>query len=422
MRLPDPPLPVDVGASERIPFLFVLDELEAAGFADAGLALWQSLRNVRTWREARADGPTSVLNARAGRIARVVPELEPRLASLARELTGKAARGAGRAARVAEVCQEVAGWAEGRGAYRTALAYLQEARALCPGEPHLAYAVGRMARKLALYAPAEAWLRWARREARCAGRWEVAVLAVSGLANLFRQRGRLGRARRLHGLAGAMAARHGFRTLHGDALYDLAGLAFDFGQPERGMELARGALEAYGPGHPRLPGLARDVAWFWMDGSGEFESAADVFAALLDVPHPPEERINLLAAWCRAAAGAGRRFEFEQAWAAAHELMPRQPARERHAVALVQMSLGAAALGEWARAADAAREALAVARGRGESEFVFQAEAALEAALRGAEAAAQTRRPAADADGARRLAHDLVRAVVPAREAARAGA
>ncbi|MEW5929859.1 MAG: hypothetical protein AB1941_20595 [Gemmatimonadota bacterium] len=378
MCLPPYPGPLRIDPEERIPYVFVLRELTDAGMDEAGLVLWQVLRDVRAWLDAIAAPDEPTLGEEGWKLEGLVPELAITLPALDRlirepnpdESTMEA---------VALGCMQVGLWAEDAAAGRTALAFFQAAEDANHDNPHFAYNVGRIARKLAMYDEAEAWLKWSHWVARGAARWDVAALSLSGLGNLHRQRGNLPLAMRFHKVSWRVARRHDLRTLEGDALYDLVGLSFDFGDTKLGMEYATRALHAYGPGHSRIYRLAKDIAWLWMDQFGEFESAAQVFVALLDHVWEPERRVMLYASLARAAAGAGWREMFEEMWVESWATIRHQSTRECHAAALTQLALAAGSVADWERARMAAAEALRVARAREEGEIILIAESILEA-------------------------------------------
>lgn len=374
MCAPSYPGPLDIHPGGRVPYVYVLIELAEAEMEEAGQLLRQTVRGVRAWMEGAGGALLP-----GGRVEEVIPELSATLPPLFRivreeQPTQESFEAVGLA------CMHVATWAERSAARRTALAFLKVAEDADPENPHYAYHIGRLARSLAMYDTAEAWHRWAHWVARGQREWRVAALSLSGLGNLHRQRGNLPLATRFHRLAWRVARRHNLRTLEGDALYDLAGLSFDFGDVEQGTEYTRLALAAYGPGHGRVFTLARDIAWMWMDRFGQFESAAHVFNALLDHIWEPPERILLLASLTRAAAGAGWKEVFEAAWNETWAAMRQQVSRERHAAVLTQLALGASRFGHWERACLAAEEALSVAQERGEGEMIFLAESILETA------------------------------------------
>lgn len=362
------PVRVRLPQSGVLPHAYVLAELDALGFRAEGLRLWEVLRRLddRRW-EPPGEG-----------LDEVAPDLQGTIGML-HALLDDPSRDAATLEALALGCAHAAVWAEERGAYRTALGYVQAAGELLPENPHFAYDVGRVARKMALYDDAEAWLKWAHFAARRVRRWEVATLAVSGLGNLHRQRGNLPRARRHHELARRMARRHDLRTLEGDALYDLAIMSFDFGDAKLGMDYARQALSAYGAGHGRIYHLANDVAWVWMDTFGDFDNAATVFLELAEHVWEPSARVMLFGNLCRAAAGAGWKDVFEGAWIETWTLLRQQTGQYGHSAGLVQLALGAVSFGDWERAAYAASEAVRIARERNEAQVRLAAEAILEA-------------------------------------------
>lgn len=425
MFQPRYPGPVETDPAEGAPHAGVLVELSEIGRERAGSLLRRTLRATRAWMEGGAgEAP-----GEEERPEKVVPELGTTLSALFRILREEQPDDEVFEA-VALAALHVATWAEKAGAYRTALAFFQLAEDADPDNPHHAYGIGRMARKVARYGAAEAWLKWAHWTARGRRNWEVAALSLSGLGNLHRQRGNLPLATRFHELTRRVARLHNLRTLEGDALYDLAGIAFDFGDTQRGIELARGALEAYGPGHRRVYSLARDIAWVWMDRFGLFENAAQMLLLLLEHLWEPFDRVLLLANLARAAAGAGWNDLFENMWNETWATMREQSVRSGHAGALIQLAYGAGMLGYWDRSHLAASEALTVAREREESEMIMAAESILDAVQHGVigeETIRRVFRDRRDAPAARRqrawtdLAADLTNAMQVRRDDAPLG-
>lgn len=379
MHLPRHPHPVELGEPGRIPFLFVLREMEEAGEGDAGLALWQLLRNVRLRLDTPPRAGERLLGEGGGGrdLLDAVPALRSTLHTMDRLLREDEPDRETWDGLVLG-CAHVGLWAEGAGGCRTALAFLQVAEEMDRSRPHLGYHVGRLARKLAFYDEAEAWLRWAYRLARARKEWEVAALCMSGLGNLYRQKGNLPRARRHHEFCLRIARRHELRTLEGDALYDLAGMSFDAGDERVAGEYVRAAIACYGPGHTRIYALAHDIAWFWMDRFGVFGSAAALLLELLNYLWEPRRRVLALAHLTRAAAAAGWSEVYEVSWNETWTLMKQQPTRDAHAGALTELALAAGNCGQWERARIAACEALKVAEARREGEMIIQAASILE--------------------------------------------
>ena len=378
MEHPPRPSPEALNGTARIPYLFVLDEMEAAGNGDAGVALWQMLRNVHGRLHVGDELRGTLLMGEWTELVDAVPELRATIRAMYRLLRERHPDDDTRDGLVLG-CAHLGLWAEGMGACRTALSFFALAEELDPERPHLGYHLGRLARKLALYDLAEPWLKWAHRKARAAREWEVAALCVSGLGNLYRQRGNLPLARRFHRLCLRIARRHDLRTLEGDALYDLAGMSFEFGEDAQALQYVGEAIDAYGPGHASVYTLAHDVAYFWIDRSGRFVDAAEMLLALADHLWEPWRRVLLFSNLARAAAGAGWVPVFESAWNETWGLVRANPSRLGHAGALIEIALGAGTLGQWERASGAATEALRIARQRQEGELILRAESILEA-------------------------------------------
>lgn len=372
----EPPVPpkIRIPQSGTLAFMYVLSEFESLGLESEGLRLWQALRRVRDWHGSPADDADAPPQVYAD----VDPALRPSLAALDRLLRDPEPDDDTLEA-VAFCCFNAAMWADERGAYRTAVGLLHAAEDIYPDNPHYAYNLGRVARKMAFYEESEAWLKWAHYVARSFEKWEVATLALSSLGNLHRQRGNLPKARRLHEVTRRMAKLRGLRILEGDALYDLAVMSFSFGEAAAGVEYARRALDAYGPGHSQIYRLASDIAWLWMDEMGEFENAIYVFKTLLQYVWKPSVRLIVLANLGRAASAVGFKEVFESTWIDVWTIVQHQANQEGHAAALIQIARGAGNLGSWDRAEFAAREALAIARDRKEGEMLVAADAIINA-------------------------------------------
>lgn len=375
----EPPVPPKIRIPQTGPlaFMYVLSDFDALGLENEGMRLWQALRRVRDWHASPPDGFSPRFGDALKAYEDVDPALRPSLAALDRLLRDPDPDAATIEA-AAFACLNAALWAEERGAYRTALGFLHAAEDVDPDNPHYAYNLGRVARKMAFYEESEAWLKWAHYVARSYGRWEVATLALSGLGNLHRQRGNLPKARRLHEVARRMARLKGLRTLEGDALYDLAVMTFYLHDSPTAIAYARQALTAYGPGHSQVYHLAHDIAWYWMDSLGDFSNSAHVFSALLDHVWKPSTRLLISANFARAAAGLGWKEAFERTWIEAWGTIRQAIDQQGHAAALTQLALGAGSLGDWERAIFSAQEALKIARSRKEGPVVVVAEAILE--------------------------------------------
>ncbi len=391
----------------------ILDEVRGA----TGLLLWQSVRDVGLWASVEPEEREGIFvpGSDEGRIASlrrvgVDVHVEPPLVTIARMV---GAPGTARPEQVAMACHQIAHWADGQGALGTAIAFAQAAALSTPMDAGAAYAVGRLARRRAEYARAETWFRRAIALARQTGDWTSYCMAFSGLGNLYAQRGNFPAARRFQVRALRASRRHSLRQIQGVALHDLFVLASNAGAASDDAErYARLAYDAYGHDHPRLPALAQDIAWFWMD-RGHFEPALDVFQALLPHMHRFEERLVVLANVARAAAGAGERRLFEETWDEVWDGIDRNDSLENTAQVLVELAHGASTMGEPERAERAAERALHVATQRSESKWRLTAESVLESVRRGraARARASERAPVRTMEETGAFAADLVRSL-----------
>lgn len=361
-----------------------------------GALLWQVVRDVYLWGSLPPDerGEVFVPGADGAllamlRDAEVEVQLETPLMGLVR-LVG--APGTARPESVAMACQHVAAWADGNGYSATSIAFAQAAAAAIPTDASAAYAVGRLARRRAEYARAETWFRRAIALARQSGDWTSYALAFSGLGNLYVQRGNYPAARRFHIRALRAARRHSLRQIQGGALHDLFVIAAAGGNAGEAEKLARAAFEAYGADHPRLPVLAHDIAYLWVE-QGHFGPALTVFEALLPHLRRHEDRMVGLANIVRAAAGAGDRRRFDEAWDEVWDGLARNEHTENAAQVLLELAHGAAHVGEFERAERAADRSARVARERGEAKVLLSAEAVVESARRSRAARTRTESP-----------------------------
>jgi len=408
-RRPFRALPPITRGPEPVEGITVLDEVQG----DAGVVLWQSLRNVLLWARAAPEQRAALFDAGAAAArARVLADLGRDGVEVPADALAAAAgvladpQGAD-AESIARACDELSRWAEEKPAPGTALAFAQAAALAQPGDAARACAVGRLARRNGEAVRAEGWLHLAVVLARGSGDWSSYARAFLGLGNLAVQRGNLPRARRLHRQALKAARRHRLRTVEAQALHDLFVTAAETGSDEEAREAAAGALRAYGRTHPRLAVLAADVACFWV-ARGSFRRALPVLWAAAARLEDPAERVVVLANAARAAGGAGDREGYERAAAAVRRLLASGQVEAAAAQAWLNLSRGAGSLGDAATSAGAARQAAALAAERGQAKIGASAEALLAAARRGLSPAAAPYETSRDAAAAL-LAGELVR-------------
>jgi tetratricopeptide (TPR) repeat protein len=369
---------------------------------EVGVLLWQAYRNVMFWAGTDQGERGRLFSPEAGRKraaelaeARIPDEVAGPLSAFAGMLSAPDTT-SGEA--MAQACTGIARWAEDEGHLHTALAFTQAASVASQRNARLALAVGKLARRRNEVARAETWFRHAVMVSRQTGDWDSYSRAY------------LPAAAKMHIKALRAARRKGLQQIQGMALHDLFVIADELGRDEQAQEYARQAFRAYGAGHPRLPVLGHDVAYFWMQ-RGYFPQALEVFQRLEG--HMTDSRMRLLLAAniARAAAGSGNRELFRKAWTQVYRMVKDPDLYAVVAPATLELALGAAQLGEWDRAEQAAQESLEHAVKLGQAKVRFRAESLVEAVDRGRNAQvklADKPRAPAKVDS---LAQDLLRSL-----------
>jgi tetratricopeptide (TPR) repeat protein len=380
------PPPITRG-SESLEGMEILREVGG----DLGVLLWQSYRNVMFWASAEAGERGALFSERAAErrlddlSAAMLPEpLRAALTAVAGVLGAPEETG-GEA--VADACTDVARWAEAEDHPSTALAFTQAAAMASQRSARLSLAVGQLARRRGDAARAETWFRHTVMVARQIGDWDSYGRAYIALGNMLVLRGNFPAAQRMHVKALRAARRKGLQEVQAMALHDLFTIAVETGRRQNADDFARQAFRAYGAGHPKIPILAHDVAYYWIE-QGFFRRALDVLQALEPAISDARERMSVAASLGRAAGSGGRREVFQRVWTQVRRLA-REPGMEAVAPGcLLDLALGAAALGDRERAESAAREAFDLAGHHRQAKVRLRAEALLE----------EMRRPAAEGE------------------------
>ncbi len=353
---------------------------------EVGILLWQAYRNVMFWASTDPGERGRLFSPEAGRKraadlaeARIPDELRGPLSGFAEMLS---APDSTHGEAVAQACTGVARWAEDEGHVNTALAFTQAASVASQRNARLALAVGKLARRRNELARAETWFRHTVMVARQIGDWDSYSRAYIALGNMLITRGNLPAAAKMHIKALRAARRKGLQQIQGMALHDLFVIADELGRDEQAQEYARQAFRAYGPGHPRVPVLGHDIAYFWMQ-RGYFGQALEVFQRLEGHMNDARMRLLLASNIARAAAGTGNRELFRKAWTQVYRMIKDPDLQGVVANATLELALGAAALGEWDRAEQAAQESLEQAVKLGQAKVRFRAESLLESVARG---------------------------------------
>jgi tetratricopeptide (TPR) repeat protein len=356
--------------------------LEEVG-GDLGLYLWKTLRSVRLWAEA-SETERADLFSGAGLAKRREGLLELAANGSLRDLMVQCVEALQAPVQpstreeLARVSREVAAWATDQGRTLTAFEFTQCAAILLPQNAELARSTAVLARQLAQYARSESWYRYAIRVARLSGDWQNHVRSYLGLSTVLQQRGQHPGARKaiLRGLRSAK--RHGLREATAFAYHDLVVWSMYDEDHAEVMRNANLALRYYPPDHPRRIALGFDVALHWLK-LGHFQEALEIIRAIPADYGDGLERVSILVARLRAAAGAGDRTEYETAWGKVLNLLLTESATAQAAAsAYVYMARGARMMGEPERARWAATEALTLARRLGELRTEQAAESVLQ--------------------------------------------
>ena len=344
----------------------ILDEVPG----QVGLVLWQSLRDVTLWASIPAGRRDGLFAADAARdrlqlliTSGAEPVLEVSLTTLAAMVGNPEAAGE---EIVSLVCLQVSRWAEARGAFSTSIGYAQAAALASPEDPSAALSVGSLALRWRRLTRAETWFRRTIGLARRSRQWEPYALAYVELGSLYTRRGDPATAERYFVQGLRAARRHGLIATRGAALHGLLLLALEAGRLDQAERYARGAMRAYGRGHPRLPELVHDVAYLWVSRDNP-SRAIPMLQKLLPGRVEPLERAFTLAVLARAAAGVGDVRLYQESWGDAWALIRRRAGEEsQHARALLELTRASARMKDWHHMEEAARLAVAAAAQRNE--------------------------------------------------------
>ncbi|HSU13932.1 hypothetical protein [Longimicrobium sp.] len=350
-----------------------------------GAILWQSVRDVTLWAEIAEDERDELfgINAAHRRLNELLaagaePSLEVSLTTLA-ALVGSPATANPEI--VSLVCQQIARWAEGRGAWGTAMAYAQAAALATPLEAGPALFAGSLALRWRRSARAETWLRRAIGLARRGRVWEAYAQAYVEMGALYTRRGQPGTAHRFYVQGLRAARRHGLILIRGTALHGMLLLALEAGHLDDAERYARGAMRAYGRGHPRLSELLHDVAFLFVRKES-YSRAIPMLQKLLPSRVEPVERALTLSILAHAAAGDENQRLYQEAWMDAWSLINRNPAEaDRHARALLELARASTLFRDWAHVEQAVRLATSAATPHTEPVLTAQVDE-LAAALR----------------------------------------
>jgi len=349
---------------------------------EVALPAWQVLRSVLMWAAeepaersdlfepcAMADWERELLEG----------EWEPELRLPLAVLVGELSRPFQASPEtVAYTCLCVSDWAIAGGAVATALAFAEAAALSWPQNPRYAWMAGRLLRTHGRVRESELWLRRAARTASSADDVDAQTLALNSLGNLYYEIGNYPQAARTHQQALRAARRRGLREREGEILHDLFVATWYMGDQAKAEDYARAAFDIYQDGHPRLAGLAHDVAFTWLS-QGHYARALTILKELLPYFDGAHDRIRVLASAAWAAGGCGNAILFAALADEIWSMVNQSGSRSGVGAALVELARGATNLQDWDLAERALTTAREIAQLRSESDVLIQTEEALEA-------------------------------------------
>lgn len=288
--------------------LYVLEDFPD----ERGMVLWKSLRSTLLWADVESGNrkelfPKELAATRTKEVESRIPKGQ---ADLRRDLLAlvtvlKDPSGA-KADPIGAACHRIGEWAAEQGATQSAIEFYQAASLACPDDSDYALAVATAAREAGQFARAEAWYHRAIGLSRQGDDWDTYIRAYMAHGRMLAERGALPAAERSFVKAQRRASRQGLREEEAVAYHELFRLALENGDFDDAIYRADRAARAYGPRHPDLPALARDVAVAWME-RGEPGRAVPVLKAALEKV-AAEDRPALVSALARAeSATSGRR-------------------------------------------------------------------------------------------------------------------
>jgi tetratricopeptide (TPR) repeat protein len=197
------------------------------------------------------------------------------------------------------------------------------------------------------------------------------IRAMIWFGSLLKDMGRREEAREWYKKAARAAKRKDRRRLAAEANHDLMMVCAEIGDHDAVIKHASRAVHGYPDQNPRLPYLAHDLA-FALIRRRLYSPARVLLSLLRKVIVRPGEEVLLYSTVAWAAAGAGRRDEFEAAEA---RVLANIGVHTEHATAaFLHLAYGSRLAGDMERAASYAAQALSHARKRTDSLLEQEAE------------------------------------------------
>jgi tetratricopeptide (TPR) repeat protein len=325
--------------------------------ADIALSAWQVLRWVILWGDEGRGSTCGLFDPEAMTEAMfdfvgerpLAAGEDPRvpLAAVAGELTQRMPDGQ----LIARACLCMSEWALPRQHLVTGLAFAEAAAFAMPCARY-AFLAAKLHRQYGRHLDADRLLKVAERLARQEKDWEtnVRVRLARGSVDLLHGRYERAKEAMVHALRTCQRYRLGGAVL-GEAHHDLLVAETGLKDFPAALQHADAAMGAYGSDHPRLPHLAHDLAWLWME-QGDYQNALTVLQSLLSrhFQYDPVLRLMTYASAVRAAAGSGDTATYTRLAGELEGVLGQaKQVTVRHGPAMVDAAWGASIAGDRTR-------------------------------------------------------------------------
>jgi len=367
-----------------------------------GAVLWQDLRHLRSWDDARPY--------KSGKV--VIPDrrgmmFHPRRARWAEELRRDAALETPALAEaletfrgftnlpltvnesaVASACDVVAQWATENGHGDTAIHFSEAAAVIDRSSARRARMAGKLAREAGDFPRAEVWFQRGIGLAQKQANWAEYTRAHLGLGIMYMRTGQESRAKKHFNSGSTVAMREGHEWLAAEAQHDLFHFMTVRGRYVDGEIHARRALSWYPKHNERFPYFIADVAFLFVC-KRHYTAAAQLLREFAQKIKPPNSVLGL-SLLVRALASAGKRGEFSRRRERLLRLLEKH--KKYEAAARWNLAHAERAAGMWEAATANARLAVKLAHQRKDAETEDLARRLLEEIEAGTPAAAEIHR------------------------------
>jgi hypothetical protein len=325
--------------------------------AEIALSAWQVLRWVILWGDEGRGSTAGLFDLQAMEEATfdVIGDRplgagdDPRVPLVA--VMGEFTQRMPDAQLIARACLCVSEWALPRQHLVTGLAFAEAAAFAMPCARY-AFLAAKLHRQHGRHVDADRLLKVAEKLAREEKDWETNIRVRLARGNVDVLHGRYEQAKLV--MVSALRTCQRYRlsgAVLGEAHHDLLVAETSLKDFPAAAQHADSAMAAYASDHPRLPHLAHDLAFLWME-QGDYQNALTVLQSLLarHFHYDPVLRLMTYASAVRAAAGSGDTAAYNRlAGELEGVLAQAKQVTVRHGPALVDAAWGASIAGDRAR-------------------------------------------------------------------------